>query len=334
MGLDPGKMPSGFAGRRFPFFSSRRFRVLLCIVFLSVFYAPVWLWLAGSWWVDPVYSFGFLAIPIAGYMVWAESRRGQGSRPGSGYSWIGGVSLMGVAEALFGFSVLLNVYGLVVGFPLVSGFSLILCVFSLLLLGLGRPVSRFFFPLLVLFLAIPFPFVEGLSVSLASASASVSVWAANLLGVDCVVTGSQISMGVEPPGRALGVGIEGEGSVSGAGLDGCVFVVGLPCSGVRGIFSLLFVSVLLAYLVVLGALGKAVLCASSIPLGFFANSGRILSVLLVARGGGQAAALGWFHGVSSPLFFLASLGGLLLVARIMGPLSFKPILGPGKEGGV
>jgi exosortase/archaeosortase family protein len=57
---------------------------------------------------------------------------------------------------------------------------------------------------------------------------------------------------------------------------------------------------------------------SVLPLVVIANTTRVALVLLVASHFGQDAAVGFFHGASSLLLFGISLGGLVLVSRMVG----------------
>jgi exosortase len=114
----------------------------------------------------------------------------------------------------------------------------------------------------------------------------------------------------------LGVGLARDGLVLRS--DQFAFIVAEACSGMSSLISLLALAVLWAYLTRGTLPARAAIILSVLPLVIVANTARVTLVLLVAWHFGQDAALGFFHGASSLLLFGISLGGLLLVSRIVG----------------
>ena len=113
-------------------------------------------------------------------------------------------------------------------------------------------------------------------------------------------------------------------------MNGNPFNVGLPCSGMHSLISLLALAAVLAYVLTGSWPKKVTLFISTIPIAIVANSMRIVSLLLVANYYGIEAADtdAPFHSISSVLLFLVALIALILLSRALG-LSLLP--SPGKE---
>jgi exosortase len=124
------------------------------------------------------------------------------------------------------------------------------------------------------------------------------------------------AVGAAAMARVLGVAVARDGLVLRS--DQFAFVVAEACSGMSSLVSLLALAMLWTY-VCRGALGaRLAVILSVLPLVVIANTTRVALVLLVASHFGQDAAVGFFHGASSLLLFGISLGGLVLVSRMVG----------------
>lgn len=104
-----------------------------------------------------------------------------------------------------------------------------------------------------------------------------------------------------------------------------LFEVGLQCSGLNSMISLLTIGAIFAFALEGGILMKFIILTSSIPLAVAGNILRITSVLAIATKYGQEAAMKYFHDFSSILLFSMALLGLFLVGRCFGRLKFKKI---------
>jgi exosortase len=93
------------------------------------------------------------------------------------------------------------------------------------------------------------------------------------------------------------------------------FVVAEACSGMSSLVALLALASLWIYLSRGRPWARLVVLVSVPPLVIVANSVRVALVLLVGDRFGEAAALGYFHGLSSLVLFGVAVGGLLLVSR-------------------
>ena len=101
------------------------------------------------------------------------------------------------------------------------------------------------------------------------------------------------------------------------------FEVGVECSGINSMISLLTIGIIFAYILEGSNLMKATVLISTIPLALAGNILRITSILIVANKYGQEAAINYFHDFSSLLIFSVALIGLFLVGRCFGRLRFK-----------
>ncbi|MBV9355837.1 MAG: exosortase/archaeosortase family protein [Chloroflexi bacterium] len=113
--------------------------------------------------------------------------------------------------------------------------------------------------------------------------------------------------------RGVGVPVVHEGlNLSSSTFD---FVVAEACSGMSSLVALLALASLWIYLSRGQLWARLVVLASVPPLVVAANSVRVALVLLVGDRFGEAAALGYFHGLSSLVLFGVALSGLLLISR-------------------
>jgi exosortase D (VPLPA-CTERM-specific) len=90
------------------------------------------------------------------------------------------------------------------------------------------------------------------------------------------------------------------------------------CSGLRYLFPLLIMGILLAYFYRAALWKRLVLVASTIPLTLLINSLRIAITGIIYTRWGAAAAEGFFHGFSGWLIFIVSLLILLAEMKVLG----------------
>ncbi|MDY7041789.1 MAG: archaeosortase/exosortase family protein, partial [Chloroflexota bacterium] len=82
--------------------------------------------------------------------------------------------------------------------------------------------------------------------------------------------------------------------------------------------ALLAVAAVLAYLLRGPWPKRVILFVLAAPLAVAANIIRVVSLLLVANGWGEDAALSYWHTFASPLFFLAALILLIATSWVLG----------------
>jgi exosortase B len=91
------------------------------------------------------------------------------------------------------------------------------------------------------------------------------------------------------------------------------------CSGLNSMFSLSAMGVLYLYLTRSASwLRNGIIIASIIPVAFFANVARVISLVLVTYYLGDAAGQGFLHGFAGILVFLVSLMFLFTLDRALG----------------
>lgn len=265
---------------------------ILLIAIVGIFYYNTLGWLLESWINNPYYSHGFLVPVISGYIIWNMRKELAVVEKKPSQS---GLALFGAGILLQGISVLWTVRFL-------SGISLITILAGMILYLYGWELfNKIKFPFLFLLFMIPIPFVDMVAPPLQTVSAFAT---ANLAGI-------------------IGIPVQRDGLI--LNIPAGAFEVGLPCSGINSIISLITIGAIFAFMLEGGMFMKATILISAIPLAMAGNIMRITSVLVVANAYGQDAAMNYFHDFSSLLLFSIALCGLFLVGRCFGRLKFKKI---------
>ena len=128
------------------------------------------------------------------------------------------------------------------------------------------------FPIGFLIFMIPLPFIASLAVPLQSVSAHWSAAGAQASGIPVTRTGAEIY------------------------LPGAAFTIGLPCSGMNTLISLLALAALLLYLLKAPLYKKVIIFILAFPIAIIANILRIVLLLVIAHLWGSDAAMSFFHG--------------------------------------
>ena len=232
-------------------------------------------------WGREDFSYGYFILPIVLYLLW-EKRKALLTTP-SAPSWAGlapftaGIALYWLGELGGEFTTLfLALWLIVVGF-------------CWLHLG-GRKLKIVSFPLA--FLLVMFPPPNLLYANLSLRLKLVSSW----LGVEMI--------------QLFGLSAHREGNIIDLGFTQLEVVD--ACSGLRYLFPLFALSILLAYHYRTAFWKRAVLVVSSIPVTIFTNALRVASVGILYQFFGSKVAEGFFHDFSGWLIFMASLAFLLL----------------------
>ena len=265
---------------------------LIFVGILGIFYYNTFGWLIESWLNNIYYSHGFLVPLISGYIIWSIRKElavieKRQSQAGL-MIFTGGILLQGIA-------VMWTIRFL-------SGISLVVTISGIILFLYGWEfTNKIMFPIIFLLLMVPLPFVDLVAPPLQTASAIGTSNAAYLFGIP-----------VQRDGLVLYT-------------TGGAFEVGLPCSGLRSIISLLTIGIIFAFILEGGIIMKSAIIASTIPLAIAGNVLRITSMLAVANMYGQEAAMNYFEGFSNLVLFSIALLGLFLIGRCFGRLKFKKI---------
>lgn len=250
-----------------------------------------WLW--RTWMDRPEYSHGPIMPLIAAFLVWqckADFREAEFVA-----DWRGFV-LMAIAALLFALGVSGAVYT-------VQQYAMIMMIAGVALSLTGPRAFRLLLaPLAVLFLMIPQPdfILNDLSAKLQLLSSS--------LGVVFI--------------RALGISVFLEGNV--IDLGGYRLQVVEACDGMRYLFPLMTIGLLIAYFYK-GAMWKRVcIFLLSIPITVAMNSLRVGTIGLLVEHWGTRMAEGFLHEFQGWMVFMLSAGLLLGAAAILNRVGAEP----------
>jgi exosortase len=255
---------------------------LIVLALLLLLYFPTFLWLVNSWLHSPYYSHGFLIPPVAGVIAWTRRSVLAKNAPSQGTI---PVLLAGMA---------LYAGGFLYASDFLAAMSLLVVLAGLVLYFWGnRVLIAFAFPLGFLAFMIPFPFLDRLSLWMQSFAAYSSAWIIGLMGIPITRTGAMLQ------------------------LENAAFIVGLPCSGMKGLIALLALAALFAYILKGPFPRKVLLFALAFPVAILANLLRLVALLVIGDQWGADAAMTFFHDFFSPIFFGVSILCLILLARLL-----------------
>jgi exosortase D (VPLPA-CTERM-specific) len=234
-------------------------------------------------WAKEDYSHCYLIPLVVLYLLW-EKRRELASMP-SAPSWAGLIP--------FGLGIGLFWLGELGGEFFTLYMSMWLVIVGLCWLHLGRAkIKTIWFALFMMLTMFPFPsFINvRLSLYLKLISSQLGVWMLQLYGMSAYREGNVIDLGFTQ------------------------LQVVDACSGLRYLFPLMVLALILAYWFKDRFWKRAVLFLSSIPVAILVNSFRIAMTGVLSGFFGPAVAEGFFHGFSGWLIFLFTLG--ILVAEM------------------
>jgi exosortase len=258
---------------------------LICVLMAAVYY-HVLAKLVTDWYQIPDFSHGFLVPIFAAYLVWVKRKALLVTRIVPTWS--------GIVVIVLGLLVLLlGVYGAEL---FLSRVSLVILLAGLVLsFGGWQLLKELRFPLLVLLLAIPIPYIvfNEITLPLQSLASKLASTLLPIFGVPVLRDGNVIEL----PAMKL--------------------EVAEACSGIRSLMSLFTLSVFYGYFVEKSNLRRALLALASIPIAIAANAVRILGTGLCVQYWDPDKALGFFHEFSGWVMFLVSLGCLYIVHRVM-----------------
>jgi len=246
-----------------------------------------------SMWGKEDFNYGYVILPIALYLVW--EKRAELKRCPSVPSWWG---LIPVGVGIF-----LYALGELGGEFTTLFLSLWLIVFGLCWLHLGwGKLKVIAFPVAFLLVMFPPPnlIYGNLSLRLQLISSQVGVAMIRMFGMTAYREGNVIDLGFTQ------------------------LQVVDACSGLRYLFPLLALGILIAYHFRASFWKRAVLVLSAIPVTVFTNSLRIATVGFLYPAWGAKVAEGFFHDFSGWLIFMVSLAILLAEMWILGKIFPEP----------
>jgi len=257
---------------------------ILLAVLLGVMYLHTFTWLLNVWLTDPVYSHGILIPVVSLFFAW-KTIHDQGSRDPEPFR-------LGMVPFMLG--IILHAFGFVMTFPFLSAISFMFVICGVILYIYGeKMMESLLFPVLLLIFAIPIPWTPAIATTLQSISARCSTTLLEILGVGITRIGSEMR------------------------LDDCAFSIGLPCSGMNTLISLLAISAVFVHLLKCPAPRKAALFCVTIPIAIAANIVRVTAIILIADHFGKDVAMKLFHDISSPFVFIIAFVFLITISKLM-----------------
>ncbi len=258
----------------------------VCAVALAIAFGHAFSWLAATWMARPEFSHGPLMPLIAAFLFW--QRRAELAR----LVFTG--SLAGCALVMI--SALLLVMGVVGGAYTLQQYAMVLAITGLLwsLMG-GEALRVVLAPVMVLALMIPMPdfILNNLSAQLQLLSSTLGVEVIRLFGISVFVEGNVIDLG------------------------GYRLQVAEACDGMRYLFPLMTLGLLVAYLYQGRAWQRAVIFVASVPVTVLMNSLRVGVIGVTVDRWGIAMAEGFLHEFQGWMVFVLSAALLLCLAMLL-----------------
>lgn len=258
-------------------------KATILIALMVALYFNVVLKLFKDCWVDPNYSHSLVIPFVIGYLVW-KKRQELAKLPVE--PAIGGLLLiLGAFISLFAGHLGAELF--------LQRFSLILLVSGVLLFLAGKAyVKVLAFPLALLVFMIPLPAIIFYQITfpLQLVASTCATKCIGLIGIPSLREGNVIYL----PNTSL--------------------QVAEACSGIRSLFSLISLGVIIAYFTQKSIFKGSLLVLSAIPIAIVANATRVIGTGILAYYFGAKAAEGFFHSFSGWLIFLVAF--LLFVLEV------------------
>ena len=252
------------------------------VAILAALYWPIFRWLVQSWLSNSYYSHGFLVPLVSGFFAWTKRRELQTREP----------SISGIFILALG--ILVYILGYVWDIRFLSAFSLLIVLSGLLLSFYGKkPARAMVFPICFLIFMIPLPYIQEIGFFLQSTSVHSSAWLLKVLGLPITTIGTEIHLREN------------------------IFTVGLACSGINTLISLLALVLVYVYLLACAYYKRTILFIIAFPIAVLANIFRITAIILVADHYGTSIAMGLFHDLSSLIFFILAFLFMILLGWIL-----------------
>jgi len=258
-----------------------------------LFVVAQWPVLADWWWIwnstDSYYSHGILVPFIAGFMMWVKRRELAQTKLGP--CWYGLPVLL-----LF---LPIHTLGLLLGLRVLHGIAFLVAIYGIILMMLGWKATRILFiPVLFTITMIP-----------------LAIWALdNATGryqiISTTVAAKILQLTTQADVTQYGNTIE-------AGNLPELLIVGMPCSGLRLLISLVTFSWFFVYLAQAARWKKAILMALSFPLSILVNSVRITMIGYVGMWTYSGSAMHKFHNYSGYISLVICFALLFGIAKLM-----------------
>ena len=260
---------------------------------LALLFRDTFVYLYWTWQRDE-YSHGVLVPAVAAYLLW-QRRAELAAVPFTG-SWTG--------VALVGLGLLVYTLGALASITTVDTYALVIVIIGAALAALGWPALRpALGPLALLFLMNPIPnfFYNGLSLQLQFLSSRLGVALMSLAGVSAYLDGNVIDLG---PAK---------------------LEVAEACSGLRYLFPLLTLGVIIACLYRGRAWVRWCVVLSTVPITIVMNSVRIAVIGVLVDRYGRGQAEGFLHAFEGWAVFMVCVVLLCIECWLLPRLAGQPI---------
>lgn len=247
---------------------------------------PTAKWAWEAWGPEGDYEHAKLIPFIAVFLVWYSWDKVRSAPIGSSrWGWL----FMGIGLFLF-----------VAAARTLQG-RLAIMAFPFLLLGLvlyvwGKHVARILlFPIAFLFFMVPLNFLTQATTKLQFLETGAASTISNLLGIGVYTVGTTIS----------------------AANNAFHFTIDEGCSGIRSLMAIAMLSAIYGHFTQDRLWKKLAIFGASIVFALVGNTGRLVSILVVARLFGQDLAGGPYHGVSGYLSFPFAIAAMILFGKLL-----------------
>ncbi len=259
--------------------------IALLVVFIVAYWVPLKT-MAGRWWTDDDYSYGFFIPIVSMYLFWDNRRALKGVSFANAWTVLPFLIL----------SVLVSLYGILgssgnIAMPIIP---ILVILFAAFCFGTSFTKS-FFLPLAFLIFMIPVPDIveRYLGLFLKSVSTRAGASIIGLFNIPVHVSGNVIDLGVSQ------------------------LQVVDACSGMRGVFALLALGVIYAYFFEKAPWKRIVSVLATMPIAVAANALRIGITGILTEHYGGAMAEGFFHGFSGWILFVVAFAFLFVIGRVL-----------------
>jgi exosortase B len=257
---------------------------------LAAMYLPTYYNLATTVWQSEDQAHGPLILVVVLYLIWQKRDCLMGEIQGRVNSIAGWLLLL--------FGLLLYVLGRSQGVLILDIGSQIPVLVGMLLITRGIPAIRaLWFPLFFLVFMIPLPgmLVDVVTGPLKQQISELAEMALYWAGYPIARSGVTLTIGQYQ------------------------LLVADACSGLHSMFSLSALGLLYLYMMQYRSWTRnAVLIASLLPIAFFANTVRVIILVLVTYYFGDEAGQGFIHGFAGILLFMVSLLFLFMLDAVLG----------------
>ena len=258
---------------------------------MLVLFWPTLLWLNERFFEEnSYYGHGWLIPPAIAFLLYQRRDIIIQNRPRPG--WYGLVILIP--------GLLLHLFARFFGINFLSGLSLPIIIFGLVLTQWGWGRGRYILgPLLLTVFMIPLPGIWLISIvfQLKLYSAAIGVALGRILGITIIHNGIEIVLPTAPPGEIL--------------------TIGDPCSGLRSLISFATLGGFFSLLIPLTMGRRAIIFLSAIALAPISNILRVVGLIVLRQTVGPGILSGPWHIILGVLIFFLCFLVLLQVIRWM-----------------